>query len=142
MAVVAVFGLLGVYLTGCASSAPAPAPPEIVAESVPGFFSLAQADRGRTSYLVACASCHKTSEFRGPDFEWAWRRQTAWNLFTQVSSNMPEDKPGQLPAQVYADIVAYLLALNDYQVGSQDLEPTQDALAAIRLGAGAEKTKP
>ena len=58
------------------------------------------------------------------------------------AANMPEDQPGQLAAETYADIVAYLLSRNDYQIGSADLPPTQEALAAIELGSGAMKSKP
>ena len=81
------------------------------------------------------------SEFRGDDFEWTWRRQTAWQLYKSISSTMPESDPGGLEREVYADIVAYLLSVNEYQAGSDELEPTEEALAAIPLGAGVDKTR-
>ncbi|HVS62031.1 MAG TPA: cytochrome c [Thermoanaerobaculia bacterium] len=116
-------------------SAPAPTSP-----APPGFFSAAQAERGGASYQELCSECHARSEFRGPDFEWRWRRQTAWELFREISTTMPEDRPGSLSDEVYAAIVAYLLSLNDYEGGGVELQPTREALSSIALGAGAAKT--
>lgn len=130
------------FLAACSSvSVTSPAPAVEHAAEIPGFFSAEQAERGRASYRQACSECHTLSEFQGADFEWAWRRQTAWSLYREISANMPEDRPGELSAETYADIVAYLLSRNGYQVGSADLAPTEEALAAIALGAGAPKTK-
>lgn len=106
----------------------------------PGFFSASQVARGKDSYADVCSECHALSEFRGTDFEWTWRRQTAWALYEEVAENMPEDKPGTLAPGTYADIVAYVLSLNGYQMGSRELEPTEVALASIPLGAGVSKT--
>lgn len=106
-----------------------------------GFFTAAQVERGRASYLAACDECHAASEFRGEEFEWKWRRQNAWQLFRQIVTTMPENEPGKLAPEVYAEIVAYFLSLNDYRAGEQELLPTQEALQAIPLGAGVAKTK-
>jgi hypothetical protein len=118
-----------------------PAPVESGEAGMPGFFSAAQVERGRVAYDASCVECHATSEFQGAEFEWTWRRQTAWQLYRQIATTMPESQPGGLRAEVYVDIVAYLLRLNEYQVGSQELEPTREALEAIPLGAGVVKTK-
>jgi hypothetical protein len=107
-----------------------------------GWFSPAQAERGRTSFESACGECHAPSELVGAEFEWRWRRQTAWHLYREIETTMPENRPGALAPQVYADIVAYVLDLNDYQAGSDELAPTREALEAIPLGAGAAKTRP
>jgi hypothetical protein len=106
-----------------------------------GFYSAQQADRGREAFVLVCAECHSSSEFSGTDFEWQWRRQTAWNLYSDILWNMPEDDPGSLPETTYADVVAYILLLNDYASGGPELSPTEDALGAIPLGPGASKTK-
>ena len=53
---------------------------------------------------------------------------------------MPEDSPGEMTTEAYTDIVAYLLSVNDYQVGDTHLDPTHNAMTAIQLGAGARKT--
>ena len=107
----------------------------------PGFFSQEQAERGRAGYEATCKECHAISEFKGEEFEWTWRRQTAWNLYEAMATTMPEDDPGGLGAEAYVDIVAYLLQVNDYRAGSRDLAATESELAAIALGAGAAKTR-
>ena len=130
-------------LATCSSaSSPAPTPVSEPVDAVAGFFSAAQADRGRARYGESCRECHSLSEFRGSDFEWKWRRQTAWDLYRDVAETMPEDKPGKLSPGTYADIVAYMLSLNGYQIGGEDLFATKEAMAAIPLGAGVQKTKP
>ena len=63
-----------------------------------GFFSAAQVERGRVAYDASCVECHATSEFQGAEFEWTWRRQTAWQLYRQITTTMPESKPGGLTA--------------------------------------------
>lgn len=106
-----------------------------------GFFSVRQAERGRASYIRACRECHSLSDFRGADFEWKWRRRTAWDFYTHVATTMPENRPGALAPDVYADIVAYVLSLNDYQAGGTDLPAAREALAEIQLGADAARTR-
>jgi len=115
---------------------------EIAAAAAPaeGFYSVPQAARGRAAHLEFCRECHPTSELRGSDFDFRWRRQNAWQLYTEISRNMPEDEPGKLGSQTYADIIAYILSLNGYQQGTLDLEPTRAALERIPLGAGAPRS--
>ena len=54
---------------------------------------------------------------------------------------MPEDDPGGLTHQTYADIIAYILQLNEYASGDAELVPNQEAMDAIPLGPGAAKQK-
>jgi hypothetical protein len=106
-----------------------------------GFFSPEQADRGRETFVDICAECHSTSDFHGTDFEWKWRRQTAWNLFREMRRTMPEDFPGVLPGQTYANLVAYILQLNEYPAGGAELQADEEALDASPLGPGVNKTR-
>ncbi len=53
---------------------------------------------------------------------------------------MPEDAPGTLSAQTYADVIAYILRLNEYTSGDLDLVPNESSMDAIPLGPGADKT--
>jgi mono/diheme cytochrome c family protein len=138
-----VLGLtLGLLLTGGCAGAQAPATkamPERTT-STPGFYSAQQAARGADAFTRVCGECHAISEFRGQDFEWRWRRRSAWNLYRTMAETMPEDNPGGLPAQTYTDVVAYILQLNEYAAGTSDLAGTEAALDAIPLGPGALKT--
>lgn len=107
-----------------------------------GFYSAEQAERGRESFRRTCRECHTTSEFRGSDFESQWKRQNAWSLFNQISWNMPEAAPGSLTDQTYADIVAYILLLNKYPAGGEDLAATPESMGSVPLGPDADKTRP
>ncbi len=102
-------------------------------------FTSDQAARGRATFRQICRECHYVSEFRGADFEWQWRRRTAWDLFRNISRNMPENAPGSLTQQVYTDVVAYVLALNQHTPGDTALAPTREAMSQIPID-GAVKT--
>ena len=105
-----------------------------------GYFSTVQADRGQAAFGEHCAVCHETTELSGTDFEYRWRRQTAWNLYRYVSQAMPEDLPGSLEDDVYVDLVAYLLQGNGYPAGDTELNPTRESLGEVPLGPDADKT--
>lgn len=129
-------------LAACSTSIESPPPPAGVQPArAAGFFSPEQAGRGREAFVEICSECHSTSDFRGTDFEWKWRRQTAWNLFREMRRTMPEDFPGALPGQTYADLIAYILQLNDYPSGDTELPASEEALDAIPLGPGVDKTR-
>ncbi len=131
-------------MPGCATSVEAGGPtPTTVARqpSAQGFYSPEQAARGRRRFGQVCGECHSVGEFRGPDFESEWRRQTVWDLFRQVVRTMPEDNPGGLTYQTYADVIAYILQLNEYASGESELVPSQEAMDAIPLGPGTAKQK-
>ena len=138
-------------LMGCASSpsdgpalrtSPEPAgltgQAEALAESG-GAYSAAQAERGREVFVDVCRECHASSEFRGREFEFTWRRRTAWDLYRELRRTMPEDFPGGLAPQAYVDVIAYVLEINDYPLGGGELLPTEESLRRVPLGPGANK---
>ena len=96
-------------------------------------FSAAQADRGRNVFRSTCTECHYSSEFSDRQFKFKWRRRTAGDLFEMVSTQMPEDAPGSLELQQYADIVAFVLRLNGFEPGSAELPPDAAVLETISL---------
>ena len=105
-----------------------------------GFYTVEQAARGRASFVMNCEECHSSSEFRGEDFEWTWRRQTVWNFYRDLIQTMPEDNPGALSDQTYADVIAYVLQTNEYSAGDSELMPTKEAMDVIALGPGTPKS--
>ena len=115
-----------------ADAAPASDADAAPASSVLGF-SAAQADRGRNVFRSNCTACHYSSEFNDRQFKFKWRRRTAGNLFEMVSTQMPEDAPGSLELQEYADIVAFVLRLNGFEPGGLELPPDPAALETISL---------
>lgn len=137
--------------SGCAVGAPPPEGPSPEADPaaetaetaaaaplpVPGF-SAAQARRGEEAFGTTCAECHATGEFRGRDFEFRWRRRTAWDFYRTVSRTMPEDAPGSLSDRQYVDVVAYILELNGHAPGEGELPADRETLDRILMDAGSE----
>lgn len=138
--------VLCVVLSACASapSAPgeaaAPASPAPAAEAAPqpaapaALFTEDQAGRGRGTFTSTCADCHYSSEFRGSEFQYKWRRRTVADLYKSISENMPDDSPGSLTTQEYVDVVAYILQLNGFPAGSAELAEGE-AMQAVTLEA-------
>lgn len=97
------------------------------------FYTEDQARRGQRAFRRICAECHYTSEFRGPVFVDAWRRKTARDLYREIRRTMPDDRPGSLAPQLYADVIAYMLELNGYAAGRTELPPDEEALRSLSL---------
>lgn len=104
-----------------------------------GAYSSEQAQRGRETFTEVCRECHSSSEFRGRDFEFTWRRRSAWEFYRQLRRTMPEDFPGALAPQAYVDVIAYVLEINDYPSGAEELLPNEESLRRVPLGPGANK---
>ena len=54
-------------------------------------------------------------------------------MFDVISDSMPEDNPGGLKKEEYADVIAYLLKLNNFPTGESELPIDKDALSAILM---------
>jgi quinoprotein glucose dehydrogenase len=96
-----------------------------------GVYTAAQADRGAAVFKATCTACHEPSRFTGNDFLSGWTGKPLYALFDTVSATMPEDNPGSLKPEQYADVVAYFLELNGYPTGTSDLQDGADTLKAI-----------
>lgn len=134
--------IAAVLAAACAASGgsgPASASPDAgtaaTAAPTDGVYSEAQAARGRDAFRASCAECHYSSEFRGTQFQFAWGRRSAGDLYGEIMRNMPEDAPGSLDDQVYVDIVAYILQLNGFPAGTAELPPDETVLDAHVLQA-------
>jgi quinoprotein glucose dehydrogenase len=88
-----------------------------------GVYTAAQAERGAKIFKDTCTTCHDTKRFTGEDLLSVWSGKSLHELFQHISTTMPEDNPGTLKPQQYADVVAYFLKLNTYPEGSAELEP-------------------
>jgi mono/diheme cytochrome c family protein len=98
-----------------------------------GVFSAKQAERGEGVYRTSCQSCHSKSEYTGDKFKVAWVSKSAFDVFDQIRTTMPEDNPGSLERQQYIDVVAYIFSLNAYPAGANDLPGEDDGLKKIRI---------
>ena len=98
-----------------------------------GVYTAAQADRGQMQYEETCAACHETSQFTGNDFAGSWGGKSLFDLFDKVKTTMPEDNPGSLKPQQYADIIGYFLKLNKFPAGETELKGDAEALKGILI---------
>ncbi len=80
-----------------------------------------------------CAACHSTNEFSGGRFRIKWVGQTAGDIFDLVSTTMPEDNPGSLSPEDYANLLAYFLRLNGFPAGEEPLPADVSALQNVRI---------
>src|SRR5579864_8609800 len=84
------------------------------AAPVAGFFSQAQADRGKTSYNKNCSKCHLANlkgagnapSLSGENFLSDY--YSVGDLFSKVSMSMPADNVHGLSSATYIDIVAFI----------------------------------
>jgi mono/diheme cytochrome c family protein len=110
------------------------------AASVP--FTADQVEAGRASYQHNCQDCHGTTldngEFGGPAlkggfFRQKWEAAGAGGIFGYMQATMPLDRPGQLTAETYAALTAFILSNNGYAPGDKELPASLDALQNMPL---------
>ena len=105
----------------------------------PLSYTAEQADQGRVAYLENCAACHGENmddgEFaiplKGVNFREQWRAKSMEELFIVTSATMPQDRPGNLEDETYADILAYVLQENGSEPGATELPADPQALLAM-----------
>lgn len=106
--------------------AQADAAQEAPAEGVVSYTS-EQARRGQTEYTWSCVECHGDDlrggilggpPLRGLNFESKFADgMPAGVLFEFMSATMPPDAPGRFSADIYADLMAYILEQNGFAEG-------------------------
>jgi PQQ-dependent dehydrogenase (s-GDH family) len=112
----------------------------------PPTFTEAQAARGKTAYAANCITCHGQdlisatygTPLAGPYFAGKWGGRNVAALYSYAHDKMPPSRPGALPAQSYADIVAYVLAVNGAKPGSEELPADPATLAGMTIAATAQ----
>ena len=105
------------------------APAQIARSVLDGVYTPAQAQRGETIYLLWCTSCHSeslvgvdsTPPLVGDTFLSALAGQTVAQVFDKIRMSMPQDAPGRLTRQQYADVLSYILSVNEFPPGASDL---------------------
>jgi mono/diheme cytochrome c family protein len=127
-----------VLVTGARAQEPKPAAGRTVWD---GVYSEQQAERGRSAYMDACASCH-AKDLRGDStapslveesFSFQWSDATVAELFDRIRTLMPSDRPNSLSSQRYRDIVAFVLQANTFPAGDKDLDEDVAALRQILI---------
>jgi mono/diheme cytochrome c family protein len=107
-----------------------------------GLYSAAQAARGEETYQQHCALCHgarlqgtPAAPLTGEAFRGRWEdgKHTLDDLYYIIRSLMPNNAPGSLSKVQYADVVAYILKVNNYPAGEAELVPNAAAMKAAIL---------
>lgn len=86
-----------------------------------GVYTDAQAARGESRYRASCSTCHDAGPRRGDAFMRDWSGSDVGSLFARTKASMPPGAPGSLTDAEYFDIVAYMLRVNDFPAGRDEL---------------------
>lgn len=100
-----------------------------------GVYSAAQATRGEAVFRKSCLECHVPTDYSGEAFQSKFVGGTAFDMFEQIRSSMPQNDPGSLTKEQYTDLVAYLFRLNDLPTRAADMPAVPDSLKAIKVEA-------
>ncbi len=92
-----------------------------------------QAASGAALFAKVCVECHELSDYTGEKFRAKWSGQTMYDLYEQIRTKMPDDKPGTLSREEYADALAYILKQNKIPAGSTKIAPDSAAMSAVKL---------
>jgi PQQ-dependent dehydrogenase (s-GDH family) len=92
-------------------------------------FTAAQTTAGKTAYNASCAVCHGSTmtngtfgtPLAGDYFKNAWFGRTVRALYDRAHKTMPPAAPASLPADTYANIIAYILELNGFKPGDMKM---------------------
>ncbi len=106
-----------------------------------GVYTQEQADSGRPLYNEHCASCHADTLMGGEmspplvggEFLSNWNGLTLGDLFERIRTTMPQNKAGKLSREVNADITAYILSVNKFPAGKNELPHSAEFLKDIRI---------
>jgi mono/diheme cytochrome c family protein len=107
-----------------------------------GIYTAEQSTRGEALYQQYCAACHgarlqgnPAAPLTGDAFRGRWEdgKHTLDDLYYIIRSLMPNNAPGSLSRAEYADIVTFILKVNNYPVGGEELQPKAAAMKAVTL---------
>ncbi len=109
-----------------------------------GVYTTAQALRGRELYKTSCGHCHRDDltgggseegapPLIGPIFTVRWRDEPLSEMFLTIGTTMPKNKPDSLTPQTVADIMSFLLEMNERPAGTSELPATLDGLKQILM---------
>jgi mono/diheme cytochrome c family protein len=138
LAAAALFGASMLTAFARRKGAPAVEPTHTVWDSV---YTASQATRGDSLYKGTCVKCHGASLSGGDEgsplvgsaFLGNWRDLTLDQLFDKIRSSMPPDNPKSIATRDVADLVAYLLAQNQFPAGAKVLTDSLDLLKDIKI---------
>jgi quinoprotein glucose dehydrogenase len=111
-----------------------------------GVYTEEQAKRGSAAYSKECALCHgemltggeMAPPLAGAEFMANWNGLTAGDLFERIRKTMPPARIGRMTREAQADVVAFMLQMNEFPNGDAELSAKTETLKQIQI----EMTKP
>jgi S-disulfanyl-L-cysteine oxidoreductase SoxD len=109
-----------------------------------GVYTEAQAKRGEAIYFERCVRCHGPSlmggtdgagPLTGPTFNGNWNGVPLGAMVDRMRMTMPLDKPATLSRQQTADVLTYILSINKFPAGKEELPRTAEILNQIQFKA-------
>jgi hypothetical protein len=108
-----------------------------------GVYSSEQAKRGEGTFAESWAAGHGASleggemapPLAGGLFNSNWNGQTLGDLMERTRISMPQNNPGSLSRQQYADILAFMLAAGKFPAGQAELPRETESLKLITFEA-------
>ena len=110
---------------------------DVVRSALTGVYTAAQAARGEQTYFNICVACHPRGTYSTDPFKTTWSGRPISDLFETVKERMPKSDPGSLTPDEAAEVLAYILKINDVPAGEADLPSDVTALRKIRFEAPA-----
>lgn len=106
-------------------------------------YTASQAARGETAYVKSCARCHQASlggadqspPLTGSAFLGNWNGVPLSDLQDRIRTTMPSDSVGIYDRQLVTDVMAYVLKMNGFPAGANDLPRETERLKDIMLQA-------
>jgi PQQ-dependent dehydrogenase (s-GDH family) len=128
-------------VTKAEPSAQPAATPAAAAGGIPPQFTAAQVAAGKAAYNSNCAVCHGSTmtngtfgtPLAGEYFKSNWGGRPLRAFFDKSQKTMPPAAPASLPADSYANIVAYILDTNGFKAGSSSLPAGGEALDKMTI---------
>jgi S-disulfanyl-L-cysteine oxidoreductase SoxD len=104
-----------------------------------GVYTAEQAKRGDPLYAQHCSSCHgpmleggeMAPPLAGGAFNANWNGLSLGELLERIRISMPQNSPGSLSRQQYADILAVMLGAGEFPQGKTELPRELEALKQI-----------
>ena len=108
-----------------------------------GVYTEEQAARGEPLYQEWCASCHAPDlsggdlapGLVGGEFVWNWSGITVGQLFERLRISMPQENPSSVTRAQKADILAFMLYVNEFPAGEHELADRTQMLEQIMFEA-------
>ena len=104
-----------------------------------GVYTEAQSERGAATAKTTCAACHGRTmkggmlgpSLVGDMFKGNYDGAPLADLFDKIKMTMPQNNPGTLTPEATADVVAFILKLNEFPAGEGEVPNDADALKTI-----------